>query len=341
MTPRLMAKMSAQGGVFTRIDALDSGLSSGRIDALVRQRVFRAVRRGVYTTTEHWESLDPWRGRPRLEARAAHLTLRRAHVFSHDSAAHELGLDILRPALPLVHVTKRGFTTAWTEYGIKHHYARFRPDQVVRVNGFDCLDMARTAVDIARERGEVHGTVACDSAMQRSVTRSELEHAYSEMAYYPHVTQARSAVDLADPGAESVGETLTRLLVIEAGIGEPQTQFAVRTSRGVAWCDLRIGRHIVEFDGKVKFLRADQGGVADRPIEDVLWDERTRQTEVCSCGLGMSRVVWEDLWGERRMRTIRRIQQENAVTVAQFGSTLSEEMIAFDRQMRARRVRGA
>lgn len=344
--PTLLAVMGAQGGVFTRTHALDCGLSPGRVNFLVRSGVLRVVRRGVYTTREHWDSLDQWRGQPRLAARAAHLTIRRSHVFSHDSAAHELGLDILKPAEPLVHVTKRGYSTAWTEYGIKHHYARFRPDQVVAANGFECLDVARTAIDMAREHGLVHGTVACDSALRLGVTRADLEEAYADMAFYPHVGRVRSAVDLARTGAESVGETLARLLVIEAGIGEPVTQFAVRLSGGVAWCDLRVGRHVIEFDGRIKYRGREVGGFATASPEEVVWAEKGRQNEVCSLGLGMSRLVWDDYWGARRHAAIERLRAENEVTVARFGTQLPPELAEFDRRMRAlgvreRQLRGA
>ena len=138
--------------------------------------------------------------------------MRRDAVLSHDSAAHALGLDILAPDKPLVHVTRPGFTGAWTEYGVSHHLARFRPAQVQVVDGLRVLDAARTAVDIARSRGVLHGLPVCDSAMRHGVTRAQLEEALAPMTNWPGVSAARLAVDLADPGAESVAETLGRHL---------------------------------------------------------------------------------------------------------------------------------
>ena len=55
---------------------------------------------------------------------------------------------------------------------MKHHLARFAQDQVVEVNGLRVLDLARTAVDIAREHGTPYGEIACDSAMRGGQPRS-------------------------------------------------------------------------------------------------------------------------------------------------------------------------
>ncbi len=76
--------------------------------------------------------------------------MRRAWVLSHDSAAHASEMAILTPEDPLVHVTRPGWTGAWTEFGVKHHLARYLPEQVVEVEWAPhVLDLARTAVDIA------------------------------------------------------------------------------------------------------------------------------------------------------------------------------------------------
>jgi hypothetical protein len=75
--------------------------------------------------------------------------------------------------------------------------------------------------------------------------------------------------------------------------------------------------------------------MADRKIEDVLWDERKRQTQVCAEGLGMSRLVWEDFWGERRAVARARLRAEYDVTVARFGEVLAPHLAR-----NAERIRG-
>ena len=41
------------------------------------------------------------------------------------------------------------------------------------------------------------------------------------------MTRARAAAAVADGGAQTIGESLTRLLVLELDIGKPETQFDV------------------------------------------------------------------------------------------------------------------
>lgn len=326
MTPRVVAALAAQSGLLKREQLLDLGVSPSEIRRLRTASELVAVRRGVYTTGELWAGLDEYVGRPRLRARAAILTMRRGWVLSHDSAAHEQELPILRPRKPLVHITRPGFTNAWTEYGVKHHLARFAERQVVEVNGLRVLDLARTAVDIARERGVMHGVVACDAAMQRGVTRAELEASYAIMANWPGVRGAREAVALADPGAESVHESLTRLLVLEAGIGEPETQFPVRTAEGIKWCDLRVGNHVIEADGRVKVQSVEDGGVATTSADEIVWEERKRERLVRDERLGVTRVYWEDHWGQRRIAAIRRLRADAADTATRYGTELDERL---------------
>jgi hypothetical protein len=188
------------------------------------------------------------------------------------------------------------------------------------------LDLARTAVDIARERGVMHGVVACDAAMQRGVTRAELEASYAIMANWPGVRAAREAVALADPGAESVHESLTRLLVLEAGIGEPETQFPVRTAEDIKWCDLRVGNQIFEADGRIKVQSVQDGGVATASAEEVVWEERKRERLVRDERLGVARVYWEDHWGQKRVAALRRLRAEAADTAARYGPELDERL---------------
>jgi hypothetical protein len=265
------------------------------------------------------------------------MTMVTDHVMSHDSAARELGLALLRPTRELVHITRPDVRGSRTEHGVKHHGAVYRDSQVVDVEGIPVLDMARTSVDMVREHGLPGGLPTLDSALRLGVARSDLRRAVVSMKYWPNVRVARQAVELADPGAESVAESLGRLLVKELGLGEVETQFPVPVTGGVAWCDLRVGCHVFEVDGRVKYLRSGEGGVATRPVEDVLWDEKRRQREVCANGLGMSRIIWEDFWPPRRGAALRRLAAEYAVTRDRYGERLPPRLEEFARAMRGRR----
>jgi len=249
--------------------------------------------------------------------------MRLPHVMSHDSAALALGMGILRRP-ELVHVTRPHVIGSRTHFGVKHHGAVYHPDQVVTIGGIDVLNPARTAVDIGREHGELAGVVACDAALRLGVRRTDLVRAHEPMRNWPHIIRARRAVELADPGAETVGETLLRMLVLGLGIGPVQTQFELREGSRSARCDMRVGRHIFEFDGRVKYRRRAEGGVADRSPDDVLWEEKLRQDWVCGFKLGMSRVTYAELWEPEKSRTKIRLRREFDSTCARFGRDISD-----------------
>lgn len=338
LPPALLARLARNRGLLLRREAVEAGLEEDQVDCLLRTGVLVVVRHGVYALGATWASLDPHVEHPVRRARAAHMTMLTEHVMSHDSAARELGLAVLRPARELVHITRPDVRGSRTEHGVKHHGAPYRDDQVVDVEGIPVLDMARTAVDMVREHGIRGGLPTCDSALRLGVGRQELRRALLPMRSWPHVRAARTCVELADAGAESVGETLVRLLVLELDLGPVETQFPVPVPGGIAWCDLRVGRHVIEFDGRVKYLRAARGGVARRPVEDILWDEKRRQRDVCANQLGMSRLIWADLWPPHRDAAQRRLVEEVAQTRARFGTELPPHLEEFARHMRGRRV---
>jgi len=296
------------------------------------------VRRGVYADRATWEALDRYSGPPLARARAAHLTTNVDHVLSHDSAAHAWGLPVVLARSQLVHITRPGVRGSRTEGGVKHHLA-MRPPVVETIAGLPVTGLARTAMDLAREHGYECGAAAADRAMRWGVIADDFDDVLSGMTSWPGVTRARRAAVVADPGADTPGETLTRLMLLELGIGIPITQFPVPVSDGVAWCDLRVGRHIVEFDGRRKYQSALDGGDAVRPPEEVVWNEKVRERDIAAHGLGVSRVFWDDCLGHARMATLDRLRREYDATVRRFGDVLPSDLAEFEMRMADRRMR--
>lgn len=330
------AVMAANGGLLTWAEARDAGLTSAQVRHLVRSGVLVPLRRGLYADGDYWRSLDPHREQHRVRTRAVLRGLKRGYVVSHDSSAHEHAMDILVPPAPHTHITRPGSTTAWTRYGVKHHYAGFNRSQVLVVNGLEVLDIARTAVDIARELGEPYGEIACDAAMRAGVTRDALRDACARMTCWPYIQRTRRAVEFADPGAQTVIESLGRLLVDELGIGPVETQFPFRREDGrVSWADMRVGCHLFETHGKIKFLPPEAGGVAEEPSAEVAWKLRKRDHDTFREGLGTSHIYWEDCWPPRRTEALRRLREEYDDTVRRFGTRLPARL-----ERQAREIRG-
>ena len=323
MDARISGLAANQYGLFTTEQVMNLGHETPFILSNIRTGRWVVVRRGVYTTRELWESWDEWTQRPIARSRAAHLTMWLPHVMSHDSAALEHGMALL-DAPKMVHVTRQDVRGSRSRHGVKHHGAVHHPRQVMERNGIPLLDPARTAVDVAREHGLLHGLVACDSAMQLGVTRRQFRLALEPMSYWPGVTSARAAVARADPGAQSPGETLTRDLLEDAGLGPIQTQFGLADQTRRAYCDLRVGRLVVEFDGRAKYTRVEAGGTATKPFDELLWEEKKRQDWVCSFRLRMERVTWGELWPPHRDQTKERLMIAFREVSARYGTDISD-----------------
>lgn len=331
MRPTLAAIASSQGGLVTRAQARGAGCRCTELRGLTAHGgPWVVVRRGVYVERRLWQTMSPieqWRARDR----AAHLATKVEHELSHDSAArlHDLPLVLIKHELS--HVSRPDVQGSRTEHGVKHHKSGVPSVGRVMIDGLPVTGRARTALDVGREHGLASGLAACDAALRAGLARSEFDAELAAMAHWPGVVAARAAAELADPRAENAGESLARLLVLELGIGEVEPQFALRLSGRIVWVDLRVGCHGFEFDGKLKYRSRAEGGVASRPVEEVVWEERQREREVMAVGLGMSRLTWDDLFGAARERAKARLVTEYSVTAARFGTRLPDHLAEFSR----------
>jgi hypothetical protein len=324
MQPGSAYYFAQQHCLILRRQARASGMTDDEITALLRRGEWVAVRRGVYTTGLYWEALDPYVGRPRLEVWAALLIKQTPQIASHDSAAYLQELDILEAQPRLVHITRHGALGGRTRHGVKHHKAPMRPDQIVFVDEQAVLDIPRTVADIAREHGLRHGVVAAGSALRAGVSRHALRAAVEPMRCWPNVTLARRSVEWADGRCESPGEDLTLLMLKQLGIDDVEPQFGLQEDGRIAWADFRIRRHLVEFDGHMKFRPVQEGGLATRPPDEVLWMEKKRQDWMCGFKLGMSRLTWVDVQPDNWCQTQARLLREILATDALFGTSIDD-----------------
>ena len=321
MHPELRAHAALQGGAFTRAQAREAGYTERQLKTLLRPGgEWSVLRHGVYAERVLLDSLDTTE-RYLVGVHAVVLSTRPGNAISHTSAAALHGIPLRPHWLSLHHVTRPGALGGRTDNGVTHHRARLEDLDLTERAGFVVTSLARTAVDVARLHGFEDGVVAADAALRLGAARDELTTMLERCRCWPHNTRARGAVRVADGGAETVGESLMRLMVLELDIGVPETQFRMSDGYRTAYVDLRVGRHLFEFDGRVKYLGRDRGGVADRPVEDVLWDEKRREDWLRGVdgGYGLSRVVWADLFGAARKRALRRLGDEYAATVRRFG----------------------
>lgn len=308
----------AQHGLLTHQQALEAGLTPREIARLVRSKVWVRIRKGVYADAEAYADADRFREAPMLRMRALALVVAEPPVFCHDSAAVVHHLGVPDAATAAVHVARPERRSTRTSGGIVTHGAPFSREQVLLVDGLQVLDVPRTALDMVRLHGPGPGLAACDAALRRGATRADLETAAADMPGWPFKTRVDRAVELADPGAESYLESLARELVLALGIGTPQTQFGLTDGHRTVWGDLRVGRHVFEADGKVKYA------LASTPSPDAaLWDEKRRQDFITGFKLGMSRITLHDCLAGRPA-ALRRLAREYADTCARFGTAIDD-----------------
>lgn len=323
MRPTVLAAMRRGKGLITRRDAVLAGMTGREIDRLVRTGEWTALHRGVYADVEVAAGAKTPGSRQRLFDRAACLGIRVPFVRSHTTAALELGMSVLLPPVPLTHVTRPCVGTH-SEYGVKHHLAPYDAAQVIEANGFPVLGRARTAIDIARHDGYPYGLIAVDNARWHGVTLDELDRALAPMKFWPDRRNAVEAIEMSDAGAENPAESLTRTLLYEIGRTDVETQFGITDGVREAWADLRVGRHLIEFDGLVKYRSPGAGGAATVSPEEVVREEKRREDFLRSFRLGMSRVEWGDAWGPGREFAKLRLAREIAATDRLWGRSIDD-----------------
>jgi hypothetical protein len=149
---------------------------------------------------------------------------------------------------------------------------------------------------------------AGDRALTLGLRRDDLNVELATMERWPGIRAARRVVEFLDVRSESVGESVSRVRLMEEGLPTPELQRQVLGPAGqvVARVDFLWDEHqtIGEFDGKIKYGRLLKPG---RRIEDVIFDEKLREDAVRDLGLQVVRWIWQDLYrpGILRQRVLR------------------------------------
>lgn len=222
-------------------------------------------------------------------------------ALSHDSATVAQGGPTYGLDLGAVHLTHFQDEHAGRRYaGIVHHEGGCRVGDLTRLpDGHWITAPVRTVLDTAaRHPVEVGVCLADDFLRRRLVSEEGLRMVHEAMQTWPGMLRVHRVIDLADGRAESVGESLGRLLMKKTHLPTPVPQFEVFDDDGhlVGRCDLALPDHgvLIEFDGKVKYHRYRRQG---ETIEQMVLREKAREDQLREVtGWRMVRLVWADLW---------------------------------------------
>lgn len=281
-------------GLHLRPRLLANGYTSDEVQRARRAGRLVAVRRGAYLRPDDERLAD---------AEAAHALLVAATVprlagdavVSHQSAAVLHGLPVWKIDLRQVHVTRAGCPRGRIGARVHRHTAPLGPDEVVELDGIPVTSAARTVVDLARSVGFEQGVVTTDAALRfRLVDGRTLDAALRQAAGMSGCPAARRIAAFSDGGAESVGESRSRVALDRFGLPAPILQWKVESAGRViavsdfGWPELRT---VGEFDGRIKYEASRPG----RTAGEVVFAEKVREDAVRDENVGVVRWIWDDL----------------------------------------------
>ncbi|PZF62440.1 hypothetical protein DEI92_02850 [Curtobacterium sp. MCBD17_034] len=277
--------------------------------APVREGLLRLAT-GAYVRRDDWEAADR---RTRHIARIAAIAplIREGRVVAHRSAAALHGWPVLDGWPSQVDLAERGRvrldrrarSVALHPMTAEAHELREALGALVPVH-----DPAVVAADIARAATFPEAVVMLDHAVRSGVDRQRAEELASG-AGARGAARARRAFAFADGRSESVGESLTRVVLHELGAPPPVLQHEFHAPDGaLARVDFWFPDQgvVVEFDGEVKYR--DRAMRAGRDLEQVVIDEKYREDWVRAVPEVHSfvRVRWAQLFRRAALAAVFR-----------------------------------
>ncbi len=238
--------MSVRTGTLPRVGEPFIGseaVASGHVTPYALRSRFVAIYRDIYVARDVEITTV-------LRAKAAWLWSRRRGVVAGRSAAALHGAKWLDGRAP-----------AEIVYDNRHPPAAVRTwsdhvddDEIAVVQGIPVTSPERTALDLACRYPADEAVAMIDSLARATRLKiADVELLAEGSKGRRGIRQARTALALVDPGAQSPRETWLRLLLIEAGYPRPQTQIPVHGEYGelvavldMGWEDIKLA---LEYEG--------------------------------------------------------------------------------------------
>ncbi len=257
MDERLHALARAHHGVFTSATAMALDLDDKDLLRMRRAGEVVRVRRDAYVLADLWWTASP-EARLALRTRAV-LSGRPRDVASHQSALALHGLPL--HGVPLGTVDAMAdVTKVRLRSGLRTH-ARDRKLQAVSADGAPCVAVEVAVAQVLVRHGLLAALVPLDAALHaRWVSVTDVAAVLEGMSLTERMRhRGARLLAVGDPACESVGETRTRLALVDLGLDvRSQVEIRDRAGRFVARVDLLVGeRVVVEFDGAVKYAGAE------------------------------------------------------------------------------------
>lgn len=214
-------------------------------------------------------------------------------LVSHTSAAAMHRLPMLSPDLEHVHVTtpKVGKRNA----RVIRHQAVVDARDITEVDGVTVTSLERTACDVARISNARQALVVLDSALRQGADKARMQSILASCRGFTGVEILRRMLPAANELSESVGESLSRAVMLEfPDLPVPRQQVEIRDDKGrfIARVDFLLADGVIgEFDGLVKY----SGKFGDKPPWQTVVEEKVREDRLRAEGYTVVRWTWKDL----------------------------------------------
>lgn len=236
---------------FTLRQAAELGITRTRVHTAVRDGVIRRALRGVYVRADLPDTIE-------LRARAAALVVGPTAVLVDRTAAWIHGVDVLthpeREVLPPLETCVLRWNSRPRRDGVDGRTRDLAPEDVMVIHGVRVTTPLRTALDLGCNLRRRDALAALDQFMRlHGLTREGLASAAIRYFRRRGVVQLRQLIPLANPRAESVRESWTRLEIIDAGLPCPEPQYWIEIDGVPTYrLDLAYPRHriVIEYDGE-------------------------------------------------------------------------------------------
>ena len=259
---------------FTRADAIEAGIDP----RLLRGSQFRRMFRGVYVEASAPET-------PLLRGQAAVTLFRSVPAFaSHATAARIHGVPL--PVLPDEDVTVFRAADRRGHVGIRTHVTRSAA--LVEIGGIRVSSCRQMFVELGTVLALVDLVVVGDNLARRGMATPASLLEFCSSSSHRGARRAARAAAYVRCGVDSAMETRLRMLLVLAGLPEPEVNRTLRAEDGqpVRKYDLSypMVRVIVEYDGRQHVERIEQWE-SDLARREAIDDEGWRILVVTSAGI--------------------------------------------------------
>jgi hypothetical protein len=232
-------------------------------------------------------------------------------ALSHVSAAIAHGVDVWGVDLSRVHLIRPVDTVGRKHRDIVYHRGVVAGS--AKISGTTVRPAAEAVYGAICLASVEAGVVILDSAYALGIcTPDDIRDEYEKHRRWPGSARLNITLRIAQPGAQSVGESRMRFLFWRHGLPRPQLQYAVSDGSGVigtadfAWPEYGV---LGEFDGRIKYEKLLRPGESSA---DVVVREKIREDQMREAtGYGFIRYIWSDL--SRQEQTAERTRRALAV----------------------------